>query len=120
MAKKMFTEAGLKRLRAPESGRVEFGDSVVPVLMLRISDSGVKSWWVADEIDAFSLWRDDRPYIFLNTSKSAERSRFDAAHELGHLVLHRQGTPRADKLRKRQMLLDRHSCCLNGGCEVAY
>lgn len=48
---------------------------------------------IADEIDAFSLWRDDRPYIFLNTSKSAERSRFDAAHELGHLVLHRQGSP---------------------------
>ena len=35
VAKKMFTESGLERLRAPESGRVEFGDSVVPGLMLR-------------------------------------------------------------------------------------
>ncbi|MDI9408991.1 MAG: XRE family transcriptional regulator [Candidatus Pacebacteria bacterium] len=41
------------------------------------------------EVDAFSFWRDNTPFIFLNTFKSAERSRFDAAHELGHLVLHR-------------------------------
>lgn len=44
-------------------------------------------------IDAFSCWRNDTPYIFLNTFKSTERSRFDAAHELGHLVLHKHGGP---------------------------
>ena len=42
----MFTEAGLEKLRAPELGRIEYGDSVVPGLMLRVSDSGVKSWSV--------------------------------------------------------------------------
>lgn len=41
-----------------------------------------------DDIDAFCFYRDTVPYVFLNTSKSAERQRFDAAHELGHLVLH--------------------------------
>ena len=46
MAKKMFTEAGLERLRAPDSGRVEYGDTVVPGLMLRVSETGVKSWSV--------------------------------------------------------------------------
>ena len=46
VAKKMLTEAGLERLRAPEKGRVELGDSVVPGLMLRISETGVKSWSV--------------------------------------------------------------------------
>lgn len=40
------------------------------------------------EVDAFSFYHEGRPIIFLNTSKSAERMRFDAAHELGHLVLH--------------------------------
>jgi len=45
----------------------------------------------ADSVDAFSTWRVDVPYVFLNTAKTAERSRFDAAHELGHLVLHRHG-----------------------------
>ena len=46
MAKKMFTEAGLERLRAPDNGRIEYGDSVVPGLMLRVSETGVKSWSV--------------------------------------------------------------------------
>lgn len=47
------------------------------------------------EVDAFSLWRGDTPFIFLNTSpdKTAERLRFDVVHELGHLVLHRHGSP---------------------------
>ena len=43
-------------------------------------------------VDAFSCWRAEQPYVFLNTFKSTERSRFDAAHELGHLVMHRHGT----------------------------
>lgn len=38
-----------------------------------------------------SFWKDNVPYIFLNTRKSGERGRFDAAHELAYLVLHRQG-----------------------------
>ncbi len=45
-------------------------------------------------VDAFSFWRDDTPYIFLNNFKSAEHSVFDSVHELGHLVLHRHGGPR--------------------------
>jgi len=44
-------------------------------------------------LDAFSMWRNETPFIFLNTTKTAERSRFDAAHELGHLVLHQHGGP---------------------------
>ena len=45
-------------------------------------------------VDAFSVWHHGTPFIFLTTDKSGERGRFDAAHELGHLVLHRQGGPR--------------------------
>lgn len=44
-------------------------------------------------VDAFSTWRRERAYVFLNSQKSAERQRFDAAHELGHLVLHKHGGP---------------------------
>lgn len=40
----------------------------------------------AREIDAFSVWHGETPFIFLNTFKSAERMRFDACHELAHLV----------------------------------
>lgn len=46
-----------------------------------------------DAVDAFSIWYNGTPFVFLNTRKTAERSIFDAAHELGHLVLHRHGSP---------------------------
>lgn len=47
----------------------------------------------AREVDAFSLWKDSTPFVFLNTQKSSEHSRHDAAHELGHLVMHKHGPP---------------------------
>lgn len=43
-------------------------------------------------LDAFSEWskEDDTPYFVLGEGKaSAVRSRLDAAHEMGHMVLHR-------------------------------
>jgi Zn-dependent peptidase ImmA (M78 family) len=40
------------------------------------------------DVDAFSFWWKGTPFVFLNTARTAERGRFDAAHELGHLVLH--------------------------------
>ncbi|UJB44483.1 helix-turn-helix domain-containing protein [Streptomyces sp. A1-5] len=43
------------------------------------------------EVDAFAVWRGNVPFIFLNTLKTVERSRFDAAHELGHLIMHAGG-----------------------------
>ena len=43
-----------------------------------------------EKIEAFSFWDGDRPFVFLASDKdSSVRSRFDAAHELGHLVAHR-------------------------------
>lgn len=50
-----------------------------------------------EQMDGFSFWGPDGwPYVILNTDKaSAARSRFDAAHELAHLVLH-QSVSRSD------------------------
>ena len=45
-------------------------------------------------VDAFSVWTREVPHMFLTTVKSGERGRFDAAHELAHLVMHRRGGPR--------------------------
>jgi Zn-dependent peptidase ImmA (M78 family)/transcriptional regulator with XRE-family HTH domain len=43
------------------------------------------------EFDALSVWFNDRPFIMLAADKNNYfRSRFDAAHEIGHLVLHRK------------------------------
>ncbi|WP_425907617.1 ImmA/IrrE family metallo-endopeptidase [Nitrobacter sp. TKz-YC02] len=57
---------------------------------------GVRVFSLAENsvtVDAYSVWRGHRPCVFLNTGKSAERRRFDAAHELGHLVLHKHAAP---------------------------
>lgn len=55
----------------------------------------------ARTVDAFSFWLDDRPHVFLATEKSAERSRFDLAHELGHLVMHsRHASPTETSTRE--------------------
>lgn len=45
-------------------------------------------------VDAFSIWHRDKPFVFLNSMKSGERGRMDAAHELAHLTLHIHGGPR--------------------------
>lgn len=44
----------------------------------------------AETLDAFSEFDGARPYVFLGSDKNVlVRSRFDCAHELGHLVLHK-------------------------------
>ena len=44
-----------------------------------------------EHIDGFSFWNNDTPYILLTHKKSSEHSRFDAMHELGHLIMHHSG-----------------------------
>lgn len=73
--------------------RQEWGLGEKPVSnMLHLLESkGVRVFSLAEntkKVNAYALWRDEKPYIFLNTFKSAESSRLDAAHELCHLVLH--------------------------------
>jgi Zn-dependent peptidase ImmA (M78 family) len=78
--------------------RARWGIGVRPVgNMINLLEShGVRIFSLVEEtrhLDAYSLWRKDKPYIFLNTLKTTERSRYDAAHELGHLCMHRHSGP---------------------------
>ena len=59
------------------------------------------------EVDAFSFYHDGRPIVFLNTAKSAERMRFDAAHELGHLVLHSDDKNVLENMKDKEHEADR-------------
>ena len=46
--------------------------------------------WGSQTLSGFAFWaKDQRPYIFLNNENSYFRTRFDLAHELGHLILHK-------------------------------
>ena len=72
------------------------GDRPIGSLVSLLEANGIRVLALAENtasVDAFSFWRDGKPFVFLNNFKSAERSRFDAAHELGHLVLHKHGGP---------------------------
>ena len=72
------------------------GDKPIKNMLHLLEANGVRVFSLAEDtkrVDAFSFWKAETAYAFLNTAKSAERSRFDAAHELGHLVLHRHGGP---------------------------
>lgn len=74
--------------------RAHWGIGVRPVgnMINLLEAKGIRIFSLFEEtrhLDAYSLWRNDKPYIFLNTLKTTERSRYDAAHELGHLVMHR-------------------------------
>jgi len=73
--------------------RERWGLGELPISnMLHLLEAhGVRVFSLASDcrdVDAFSVAWDGRPFIFLNTAMSGERQRFDAGHELGHLVLH--------------------------------
>lgn len=72
------------------------GEQPISSMVKLLEAKGVRVFSLAENtrnVDAFSCWRNGAPYVFLNTWKTAEHSRFDAAHELGHLVLHKHGGP---------------------------
>lgn len=67
------------------------GDRPIGSILRLFESKGIRVLSLSENtrnVDAYSFWNSDRPYIFLNQKKTAERSNFDAAHELGHLVLH--------------------------------
>jgi Zn-dependent peptidase ImmA (M78 family) len=79
--------------RAAELVRNEWGlgEGAAPNMIYLVEAHGVRVFSISDDyadVNAYSLWRDGVPFMFLNTLKSAENGRFDVAHELGHLVLH--------------------------------
>lgn len=103
--------------RNPEAAAVALrshwclGDRPIGNLIHLLEKRGVRVFSVAEgsgNLDAFSFWNDGRPYVFLNTLKSGERGRYDAAHELGHLVMHQHGEPRG---RQAEQEADSFASC---------
>ena len=70
------------------------GEKPIASMIALLEAKGVRVFSLAEEtlnVDAFSFWQDGVPYVFLNTMKTAEHGVMDAAHELGHLILHAGG-----------------------------
>lgn len=80
-------EAAAEIVRA----RWGIGERPVPNVLHLLEAHGIRIYSLTgenNELDAYSLYWHGQPFIFLSTGKTGERGRFDAAHELGHLVLH--------------------------------
>jgi Zn-dependent peptidase ImmA (M78 family)/DNA-binding XRE family transcriptional regulator len=77
----------------------------IPSVVHLLETKGVLIFRLLDDckkVDAFSNWHRHRPFIFLNTEKgSGSRSRLDAAHELGHLIMHEECLP-GDRRQEEQ------------------
>jgi Zn-dependent peptidase ImmA (M78 family)/DNA-binding Xre family transcriptional regulator len=85
------------------------GRAVIEDLSLATETAGIlvvrEETGVAN-IEGLSAWSRvlDRPFIFLSADKdNGYRSRFDLAHEIGHLVLHR-GVPGTNSIEQHKIL----------------
>jgi Zn-dependent peptidase ImmA (M78 family)/transcriptional regulator with XRE-family HTH domain len=64
----------------------------------------------SETLDSFSEWDAETPYVFLGSEKtSAVRGRLNAAHELGHLILHRQVLAKHHENPEDHQLMERHA-----------
>ncbi|UFW75896.1 helix-turn-helix domain-containing protein [Bradyrhizobium sp. WU425] len=81
------------------------GERPIGNMLALLETKGVRVLSLAENtaaVNAFSFWRDAKPYIFLNNFKTAESSIFDSAHELGHLVMHKHGDPKETRAAERE------------------
>lgn len=87
----MFDGVGPRTAASTLRAMWGLGTKPLPNLVQLAESRGVRVFTLppfADVVDAYSIWRDDVPYVFLARRKTPERIRFDVAHEIGHLVLH--------------------------------
>lgn len=99
--------------------RSEWGLGVQPInnIISLMELKGIKVFSLplnVREVDALSISLDGQPFILLDTYKSAERSRFDAAHELAHIFLHIYDTQTPNDeidYKKRESEADRFASC---------
>lgn len=99
----------------------KLGDGPVPDLVTLLERNGVvisRGELGAETLDAFSQTPrdDDRAFIFLGSDKeSAVRSRFDCAHELGHILMHRNVATSTRRSTKAHSLMEQQ-CHLFASC----
>lgn len=94
-------------IAAAEALRGHWGLGTQPIehMVKLLESKGIRVFALSEQhkhVDAFSCWHKDVPFVFLNTFKSAERSRFDAAHELAHLSLHVHGVTTGNRDCERE------------------
>jgi Zn-dependent peptidase ImmA (M78 family) len=96
------------------------GDGPIPNMAALLEKNGVvvaRHDLDSNKLDAFSEWNrhDETPYVILNSEKaSAVRSRYDAGHELAHLLLHRGVTQATLNTRSMFSLMEEQANRFSG------
>jgi len=81
------------------------GDKPIKTLIPLLEMHGIRILSLSENtanVNAFSFWLDETPYILLNNFKSAESSIYDMVHELGHLCMHKGADPKGRKDYERE------------------
>lgn len=89
-----ITPAGIAEIAGSSRKALGVGPGPVPHMVRSLEAAGAIALTMpkhidSGDVDAFSTDTGRRPLVLLSSSKNDRaRSRFDAAHELGHLVMH--------------------------------
>lgn len=91
--KEFFSQDKIREIVEELRGKWGIYDSPINDLMYLMQKNGCIISYInlnSDKTDGFSCWIEDRPIILINNVKnSATRLRFTLAHELGHIILHK-------------------------------
>jgi Zn-dependent peptidase ImmA (M78 family)/transcriptional regulator with XRE-family HTH domain len=94
-----------------------YGENALPDMTALAEAHGIRLFSlpsVGKEVDAFSFVFEGNPYVAVDLQKTAERVRFDIAHEIGHLMMHE---PALDELAvsgaRRDIESEAHSFAAN-------
>lgn len=108
------SEDEIHTIAAETRRRLGLGAGPVPHVVRTLEAAGVvvltlPADLVDEKVDAFSSDAGPRPIVLLSPAKNdAARSRFDAAHELGHLVLHPDVEPGSRLVEQQAMTFASH------------
>ena len=72
------------------------GDGPVHEVVRLLERNGIVVAFIpssCERVDAFSFWQRGQPFVFIVEGKPPSRQRFDAMHELGHLLVHADAIP---------------------------
>lgn len=93
-----------------------YGENPLPDMTALAESHGIRVFSlpsVGKEVDAFSFVFNNVPYIAVDLQKSAERIRFDIAHEIGHLVMHENSLDERTSMPSRDVESEAHLFAAN-------
>ena len=78
------------------------GNGPISNLTLLLENNGIIVGFkkLNKSLDGISQWYNNRPYVLVDPTKSASKTRFSVAHELGHIVMHQQLSSESELMDK--------------------